>query len=93
MASKTPGQIRSSASPAASNSWDNEMGWAVEDSLMRMQKRNFTFPALLACAAWSVATPLFSQDDRIYWLNNYPEALREARQTQKPIFLEFRCEP
>jgi hypothetical protein len=30
--------------------------------------------------------------DEITWLDNYSEALREAKQTGKPIFLEFRCE-
>ena len=33
-----------------------------------------------------------AQDDSVYWYSDYREALREARQTQKPIFLEFRCE-
>jgi hypothetical protein len=28
----------------------------------------------------------------INWLESYPEALREAKRTGKPIFLEFRCE-
>jgi uncharacterized protein YyaL (SSP411 family) len=54
-----------------------------------MQPRNFILPVLLACL------PGLAQDapeDRIYWLKDYREALREARQTQKPIFLEFRCE-
>ena len=41
---------------------------------------------------WSVAVPAFAEDDRIYWLSNYGDALREARQSGKPIFLEFRCE-
>ena len=31
-------------------------------------------------------------DDAIRWLDNYQEALREARKTLRPIFLEFRCE-
>ena len=26
------------------------------------------------------------------WLDNYAQALAEAKQTNKPIFLEFRCE-
>jgi len=32
-------------------------------------------------------------DDDIVWLDNYQAALKEARATGKPIFLEFRCEP
>ena len=31
------------------------------------------------------------QDD-IEWLDRYDDAIREARRTQKPILLEFRCE-
>ena len=57
-----------------------------------MRKRDFALYALLACGVWSGAGPARAQDDGIYWLKNYGEALREARQTQKPIFLEFRCE-
>jgi hypothetical protein len=37
--------------------------------------------------------PLCAQDDDLDWLNNYKAALDEARRTQKPIFLEYRCEP
>ncbi len=33
-----------------------------------------------------------ASDDEIQWLDNYKEALQQARQTQRPIFLEFRCE-
>lgn len=32
-------------------------------------------------------------DDSIYWLDNYQEALKQAKATGKPIFLEYRCEP
>jgi hypothetical protein len=32
-------------------------------------------------------------DDRLIWLDNYEAALKEARATGKPIFLEFRCWP
>jgi len=30
--------------------------------------------------------------DEITWLDNYGDAIREAKRTQKPLFLEFRCE-
>jgi hypothetical protein len=33
-----------------------------------------------------------AQDDGITWLGNYREALQQARETRKPIFVEFRCE-
>jgi len=36
---------------------------------------------------------LSAQDDMIYWIDNYPEAIQEAKKTGKPLFLEFRCEP
>ena len=31
--------------------------------------------------------------DDIVWLGTYEAALKEARATGKPIFLEYRCEP
>jgi hypothetical protein len=31
--------------------------------------------------------------DRLAWLDNYQAALKQARATGKPIFLEFRCAP
>ena len=31
--------------------------------------------------------------DKLVWLDNYEAALKEARTTGKPIFLEFRCAP
>jgi uncharacterized protein YyaL (SSP411 family) len=41
----------------------------------------------------SFATILLrAQDNEINWLGNYREALRQAKQENKPIFLEFRCE-
>jgi len=46
--------------------------------------------AALACAA--VTSTLFAQDDEITWLGSYREAVQQARQTQKPILVEFRCE-
>jgi hypothetical protein len=47
---------------------------------------------VLACAAGSFAGALRAQDNSIDWLGNYREALRQAKQTQKPILVEFRCE-
>jgi hypothetical protein len=40
-----------------------------------------------------VAFPLSAQEETVDWLNNYKEAIQEAKRTQKPIFLEYRCEP
>ncbi len=58
-------------------------------AIMRMHKRQFGLSLLLLCA---VTGPSKAQDDGINWLGDYREAIREARQTHKPIFLEFRCE-
>jgi hypothetical protein len=32
-------------------------------------------------------------NDRLVWIDNYQEALKQSRATGKPIFLEFRCAP
>lgn len=56
--------------------------------LTAMQFRILAFWAALACSA-----PVLAQDETVDWLNNYPEALKEAKRTGKPIFLEYRCEP
>ena len=61
--------------------------------LMKTQKQNCILYAILACVVASVVGPLLAQDEEIYWLENYSEAIREAKRTQKPIFIEFRCEP
>ncbi len=46
--------------------------------------------ALLAAMAWAGAVG--AAPDEIQWLDNYKDAIKEAQQTGKPIFLEFRCE-
>lgn len=40
-----------------------------------------------------LAARAMGQDDDIVWLDNYAEAVKAAKATGKPIFLEFRCEP
>ncbi len=40
-----------------------------------------------------LAAMAMGQDDDIVWLDNYAEAVKAAKATGKPIFLEFRCEP
>jgi len=47
---------------------------------------------LYACLLILAALPLQAQDNEITWLGNYRDALRQAKQDNKPIFLEFRCE-
>jgi uncharacterized protein YyaL (SSP411 family) len=43
---------------------------------------------LLALFAFCLA----AQDDGINWLDSYPDAVKIAKETRKPIFVEFRCE-
>jgi hypothetical protein len=40
----------------------------------------------------SFAGSMRAQDNSIDWLGNYREALQQAKQTRKPILVEFRCE-
>jgi len=48
--------------------------------------------ALCASAFLSLGGTLLAEDNSISWLGDYQEALRQARATRKPIFVEFRCE-
>ena len=50
-------------------------------------------PRILAIAALTCSSLAFAQDDGLHWFNDYAAAIREAKSTGKPIFLEFRCEP
>jgi hypothetical protein len=54
-----------------------------------MRKWDSFLGALMLC----FAGPLLAQSDEIYWFDNYNEAIREAKRTQKPLFIEFRCVP
>ena len=51
-------------------------------------KKLYACLIVLACIA-----PLSAQQGELYWHNNYEDALAEAKQTGKPIFLEYRCSP
>jgi hypothetical protein len=53
-----------------------------------MQKRFAGLFAALVCLAGSSQ----AQEDGLTWLGDYREAIQQAKQTQRPIFLEFRCE-
>ena len=61
-------------------------------------------PVLLASlVAWSLtgkssvvvaeAAIVQADDETLEWLNDYDEALALAKETGRPIFLEFRCSP
>jgi hypothetical protein len=45
----------------------------------------------LTLIAFALTLP--AQDDELVWYDNYKEALKVAKETGKPIFLEYRCEP
>ena len=47
---------------------------------------------LYAALASGICLPSPSASGEITWRDNYLDAFREAKRTQKPIFLEFRCE-
>ena len=52
----------------------------------------YVLTALLLLGAMAT-TPACAQDEEtLDWLDNYPKAVAEAKRTNKPIFLEFRCE-
>jgi hypothetical protein len=59
---------------------------------MSAQKRHLGFYAVLASIVASLPNPLPAQDDGINWLGDYAQAIRQAKETRKPIFVEFRCE-
>lgn len=57
---------------------------------------------LWRAGCWLLATGLYAlvptpadsqQPEEIVFFDDYNKALREAKLTQKPIFLEFRCAP
>ena len=60
---------------------------------MRTRYRQLVRHLALAGAVASLPGLLRSQNGGVHWHDNYRAALQEARQTGKPIFLEFRCEP
>jgi len=51
------------------------------------------FAAVLLLTAFAVCAQPKAADDEIVWIDNYQEALKVAKATGKPIFLEYRCEP
>ena len=50
--------------------------------------RKFALLLLLALAVFGQESP----EEGIDWFGSYAEAMAEAKKTNKPIFLEFRCE-
>ena len=60
--------------------------------IMRIEKRYLGRYLLLATAAAALGGTMKAQDEGINWLGNYREALRQAKETRKPVLVEFRCE-
>jgi hypothetical protein len=48
--------------------------------------------AMAAGALIAVAAGLRGEDQSVTWLGSYREGLRVARETGKPLLVEFRCE-
>jgi len=55
-------------------------------------KQHLGLSVLLTSMAASMCMSLRADDGEIAWLGDYQEGVRLARQTQKPILVEFRCE-
>ena len=48
--------------------------------------------AVLACAVAATAGWMRGDDQGVEWLGSYREGLRQAKATNKPLLVEFRCE-
>jgi hypothetical protein len=59
---------------------------------MAIHKRHLGLGAVLACLAGSIIGSAQAQEEGIFWYGDYHQALQKAKETGKPIFLEFRCE-
>ncbi len=57
-----------------------------------MKKAVLFLQTVLTAVFFLAAGPLPADDETVDWLDNYKKAIEEAKRTQKPIFLEFRCE-
>jgi hypothetical protein len=58
-----------------------------------MRRTKLALLGTVGLFAWTALRPSAAQDDSVYWFEKYPDALREAKRTGKPMFVEFRCEP
>ena len=47
---------------------------------------------LVGLGMLAAASFAYADDQFINWRTDYRAALQEAKQAQKPVFLEFRCE-
>ena len=60
--------------------------------MTKTRKRRLAHYAVLACAMGSIMCSIPAADEGVPWLSNYREALRLAKESRKPLFVEFRCE-
>ena len=69
--------------------------WDLARRECRRRLRSLGWGCVALCALFSIS-PLggsVAAKEAVVWIESYDEALREARRTGKPIFLEFRCAP
>ena len=59
---------------------------------MTTLKRHLGLYALLAWTMGFISGLARAQDEAVNWLGDYQEGIRQARQTRKPLLVEFRCE-
>lgn len=48
---------------------------------------------LIVTGAFLSVASAADDDPAVEWLGDYKQALAEAKRTNKPVFLEYRCEP
>ncbi|MYC65027.1 MAG: hypothetical protein F4X12_01685 [Acidobacteriia bacterium] len=60
---------------------------------LRMPRAGLFFGTALLSAAIGLQQRALFAKDAVTWIESYDEAIEVARNTGKPIFLEFRCAP
>lgn len=60
---------------------------------VRVPRAGLCFGAVLLSAAIGLQQKASFAKDAVTWIETYDEAIEVARETGKPIFLEFRCAP
>lgn len=60
---------------------------------LRTSRAGLFFGAALLSSAIGLQQKASFAKDAVTWIESYDEAIEVARETGKPIFLEFRCAP
>ncbi len=60
---------------------------------LRMRRVGLFFGTALIISAIGLQQNALFAKDAVTWIESYDEAIEVARETGKPIFLEFRCAP